>query len=86
MVHPQKIPLLNAVYESSGNVKIIAKLNCHRFQHKKHAIVIIILQIRVRIHRQCGVGNFAERCDFKIEKFISNFNCQQQVLIVFTPV
>ena len=32
------------------------------------------------------VGNFAQRCNFKIEKSVSNRNRQQQVLIVLTPV
>ena len=32
------------------------------------------------------VGDFAERCDFKIEKSVSNRNHQRQVFIVFTPV
>ncbi len=32
------------------------------------------------------VGDFAQRCDFKIEKSVSNHNRQRQVLIVLTPV
>jgi hypothetical protein len=32
------------------------------------------------------VGDFVERCDFKIEKSVSNCNRQRQVFIVFTPV
>jgi hypothetical protein len=58
------------------------------------AIMLIMLiifgatydKLMVRIHRRCGVGDFAERCDFKIEKSISNRNCQRQVFIVLTPV
>jgi hypothetical protein len=30
------------------------------------------LPFKVRIHRGCGVGDFTERCNFKIEKSISN--------------
>jgi hypothetical protein len=36
------------------------------------------------LHRPCGVGDFAERCDFKIEKSVSNCNRWRQVFIGFT--
>ncbi len=32
------------------------------------------------------VGNFTQRCDFKIEISVSNRNHQRQVLIVLMPV
>ncbi len=31
--------------------------------------------VMLRLHRQCGFDNFAERCDFKIENLNSNHLC-----------
>jgi hypothetical protein len=41
------------------------------------------IALKQYLHRLCGVGDFAEQCNFKKEKSISNRNPWHQVFIGF---